>query len=94
MEIVAAQIVAGIFLLSGTIITVLHQSRQTRTSSTKQHEEQTEYLKSIVGKQDVLAEQVSGIEKTNEILFSMVVELDQKVTKPQYKRKAVSQDAV
>jgi hypothetical protein len=94
MEIVVAQIVAGVFLLSGTIITVLHQSKQTQLNSTKQHEEQTKYLKSIVGKQDVLADQVSSIEKTNEILFSMVVELDQKVTKPQYKRKAVSQDAV
>lgn len=42
----------------------------------------------------MLAEKVAGIEKTNEILFSMVVEVDQKVTKQPYRRKVVSQDAV
>lgn len=94
METVVAQIVAGCFLLAGTVITVLHQSRQTRLSSTRQHEEQTEYLRSIKGTQDVLTEKVAGIEKTNEILFSMVVEVDQKVTKQPYKRKVVSQDVV
>lgn len=94
METVVAQVVAGCFLLAGTVITVLHQSRQTRLNSTRQHEEQTEYLRSIKGTQDVLTEKVAGIEKTNEILFSMVVEVDQKVTKQPYRRKVVSQDAV
>ncbi len=94
METVIAQIVAGCFLLAGTIITVLHQSKQTRLNSTRQHEEQTEYLRNIKDTQEVLTEKVAGIEKTNEILFSMVVEVDQKVTKQPYRRKAVSQDAV
>lgn len=94
METVIGQAVAGFFLLAGTVITVLHQSKQTRLNSTRQHEEQTEYLRSIKGTQDVLAEKVAGIEKTNEILFSMVVEVDQKVTKQPYKRKVVSRDVV
>lgn len=94
METVVAQIVAGCFLLAGTVITVLHQSKQTRNNSTRQHEEQTQYLRTIQDSQQVLTEKVENIEKTNEILFSMVVDVDQKVTKQPYKRKAVSDHAV
>jgi len=94
METVVAQVVAGVFLLSGTIITVLHQSRQTRLNSTRQHEEQTDYLRSIKTTQEVLSDRVAGLEKNTDILFSMVVDVDQKVTKQPYKRKAVSQDHV
>ena len=94
METVVAQIVAGCFLLAGTVFTVLHQSKQTRLNSTRQHEEQTDYLRTIKSSQQVLSEKVENIEKTNEVLFGMVVDLDQKVTKPSYKRKAVHQDAV
>lgn len=82
METVIAAAITGILTFAGVVVT----ARSTRRTTTKQHVEQTEHLIGI--RQDVhhLNGRVDSLTANQESLFSMIAEVDSKVTKPAKKK--------
>lgn len=62
------------------LVGVLVSVRGARRSSTQQHVEQTSHLVSIRNKQVELSQKVADLSDSQNVLFQMVVEVDQKVT--------------
>jgi hypothetical protein len=79
--VVVALITGGLGLV-GVLVTV----QGARRSSTRQHMEQTSHLVAIQENQQVLNGRVNELADGQNVLFQMVVEVDQKVTSVADKR--------
>lgn len=106
METVIASTISGLLLFAGTVYTVRRSrtaSTQQHVEQTQQltaiqhnqsvmldtiqlHREHTE------AKLDVLNDRVTGLQNNQDLLFSMVAEVDSKVTKPAKKKMTVQGD--
>lgn len=106
MEMIIVAIIAGVFSLAGTILTV----SRSRKASTDQHVAQTVHLTAIQSNQETILSLITAHRETAELqlqqvhdrvdelasghetLFTMLVDVDRKVTKSSNKRNVVPKD--